>query len=170
MENFVYGGQLVPLMGETNYDGGNAWLNYRFWNQQADSGYAGSDVSANEGALLEEAAFLDNLFPCRKSCKEKVGKGPDFRNCLRECRGKGPKKSVIAAKEAETQAQLAAALTKMASEPDSSAARTSGAGSKTIIWVIVGVLGLAIIGVLIYFLTRKKAAADGMSMGMGGMN
>lgn len=164
MENFVYGGQLVPLMGEANYSGGNAGLNYRFWNQQADSGYAGSDVSANEEMLLEEAAFL-NLFPCRKHCKETVGKGPNFRACLRECRGKGPTKSAIAGKEAETQAQLAGALAKMASEPDSGAARTSG-GSKTIIWVVVGVVGLLIIGLLIFFLTRKKAAADGMSMGM----
>lgn len=158
MENFVYGGQLVPLMGENSYDGGNPGLNYRFWNEQADSGYA----SDSDAEILEEAAFL-NLFPCRKHCKETVGKGPNFRNCLRECRGKGPKKSVIAAKEAETQSQLASALSKMSSEPTDTGA-SSGGGSKTIIWVIVSVVALLIIGLLIFFLMRKKAAADGIGM------
>lgn len=180
MEGFVYAGEPVPCGGnsfpnlkmknrytgspvENNFDGGDPGLNYRFWNQQADSGYAGVDVDE----MSEEAAFLDNLFPCRKHCKETVGKGPNFKSCLRECRGKGLTKSALKTKEAETQAQLAAALSKMAETPtEDAAARTSSSSSKVIIWVVVGVLALAIIGVLIYFLTRKKEAAAELGAAM----
>ena len=170
MDQFVFGGGFVPGLGESGYagmtnkkgnesrwDGGNPGLNYRFWDMAEDSGYKGKEVAGDDKeAENEEAAFLDNLFACRRQCKGDLGGASSLRTCIRACKGKGPKASAIKGLEAQTQAQMAASLAKM-SEPDADqASRTAGGSSKTI-WIIVGIVGVIGIAVLIYFLTRKKA-------------
>lgn len=182
MEGFVYAAQPVPLggesnfgflnlrnrytgkkIGENNFDGGDPGLQYRFWDQQADSGYSASDI--NEA---EEQAFLglENLFACRKQCKSDLGGAANLRDCIRSCKGKGLRKSALKTKEAQTQEELAKALTKMA-EPGQEPA--NGGGKNVMLWVVVGFMALVIIGLLIYFLTRKKAvpvAECGAAVGM----
>ncbi len=130
---------------------------------------ANHGVYTNENALYEQigAEFSYtgatgqneendfSLFPCRKACKDKVGKGAEFRNCLRECRGKGPKKSALRGMDSETDAELAEAL-KQASSDDSSSARTSGGSGNTIMWIVIAVLILGIIGFGIYLMKKKK--------------
>ena len=153
MTEFAYSGCMVPGMtsgneySESNFQGGDPGLNYRFLNipEDNENNYAGSQL------LNEEEGFT--LFPCRKACKEKLGgKGPGFRDCLRECRGKGPRKSKQAEMDAAIQAQAVAAL----SANDTSRQGESG-GSKTWIWIVLGVVVLIGVGVGIYFLARKKA-------------
>jgi len=153
MTEFAYSGCMVPGMTsgndyrESNYQGGDPGLNYRFLNipEDNENNYAGSQL------LNEEENFT--LFPCRKACKEKLGgKGPGFRDCLRECRGKGPRKSKQAEMDAAIQAQAVAAL----SANDTSRQGEAG-GSKTWIWIVLGVVVLIGVGVGIYFLARKKA-------------
>jgi hypothetical protein len=166
---FVYSGQEVPGMGNSpysnfnpskwneadfmsNFDGGDNGLNYRFFDQ-AENGYTGKDI------VEEEAAFLDNLFACRRQCKGDLGGASSLRNCIRDCKGKGPRKSALKGKEADTNAQMAAALTALASDGgNASAARKSesGGSSKTI-WIVVGIVVVIAIAVGIYFLTRNKA-------------
>jgi LPXTG-motif cell wall-anchored protein len=152
MTEFAYSGCMVPGMTsgndyrESNFQGGDPGLNYRFYeSEDNENNYAGSQL------LNEEEGFT--LFPCRKSCKEKLGgKGPGFRDCLRECRGKGPRKSKQAAMDAALQAQAIAAL----SANDTARQKETG-GSKTLIWIVLGVVVLIGVGVGIYFLARKKA-------------
>ena len=167
---FVYSGQEVPGMGNSpysnfnpskwneadfmsNFDGGDDGLNYRFFDQ-AENGYTGKDV------VEEEADFLGNLFACRRQCKADQGGYPSLRQCIRACKGKGPTRSALKGKEADTNAQMAAALTALASDKgkDSASRASSGGGSsKTIIWVVVGIVAVIAIALLIYFLTRNKA-------------
>ena len=93
-----------------------------------------------------------------------MGGHSNLRDCIRACKGKGLRKSALKTKEAETQQQLAEALTRMADpgqEPEKK--------SNVMIWVVVGFMALVIIGLLIYFLTRKKAvpvAECGAAVGM----
>ena len=153
MNGFAYSGCMVPGMNsgnnlESNFQGGDPGLNYRFLNipEDNENNYAGSQL------LDEEEGFT--LFPCRKACKEKLGgKGPGFRDCLRECRGKGPRKSKQAEIDAALQAQAIAALS---SNPSASRQGETG-GSKTWIWIVLGVVVLIGVGVGVYFLARKKA-------------
>lgn len=176
--NFAFAGEMVPGMGsnsnslrainrytgkefgkENSFDGGDNGLQYRFWNQ-AENGYASSDIASDDAEILaEEAAFLglENLFACRKQCKADLGGASSLRTCIRNCKGKGPKASVRKGMEAETSSKMADALTKMAGEGEAQASRDAAGSSKTV-WIVVGVIAaLIIIGLLIYFLTRKKA-------------
>lgn len=155
MNGFAYSGCMVPGMtsgndySQSNFQGGDPGLNYRFLNipEDNENNYAGNQL------LDDEENFT--LFPCRKSCKEKLGgKGPGFRDCLRECRGKGPTKSKQAQIDAEIQAKAVASLTE---QDSSSSSKKDGGGSKTIIWVVLGLIVLIGVGVGIYFLARKKA-------------
>lgn len=154
MNGFAYSGCMVPGMNsgnnlESNFQGGDPGLNYRFLNipEDNENNYAGSQL------LNEEEGFT--LFPCRKACKEELGgKGPGFRDCLRRCRGKGPTKSKQAEMDAALQAQAIAALS---SNPSASREQNDDGGSKTIIWIIVSIIVLFGIGLGVYFLTRKKA-------------
>ena len=159
MNGFVYGGTMVPGMStgndylESNYQGGDPGLNYRFLNIPEDNE---NNYSGNQ---LEESALFDGLkqrlFPCRQACKEELGgKGPGFRDCLRKCRGKGPSKARQAEIDAALQAQAIAALS---SSPSASREQDDDGGSKTIIWIIVSIVVLFGIGLGIYFLNRKKA-------------
>jgi hypothetical protein len=180
MEGFVFAGAPVPNMGssnfgnlniknrytgkslENNFDGGDPWLQYRFWNM-AENGYNRStDYDAYDKIDLdasEEPQFLGNLFPCRRDCKEKLGgKGAGFRECLRQCRGKGDKKSVLATKDADTQAKIAEALNKMADADAADSQRQAGSSNtKTILWVVLGIVFVAIIIAIIYFINRNKS-------------
>ena len=159
MNGFAYSGCMVPGMTsgndyrESNFQGGDPGLNYRFLNipEDNENNYTGMDLE--ESAMFE--GLKAKLFPCRQSCKEELGgKGPGFRDCLRKCRGKGPTKSKQAEIDAEIQAKAVAALTAQ----DSSTSKESGGGnSKTWIWITLGVVVLIAIGVGIYFLMRKKA-------------
>lgn len=155
MNGFVYSGGLVPGMesysnvdiNDLSFDGGDPGLNYRFLSVPE---YNENNYTANQ-VLGDEENFT--LFPCRKSCKEKLGgTGAGFRDCLRECRGKGPRKSKQAEIDAELQAKAIAALSQ-----DGSTSRQGQGGSKTWIWILIGILALIGVGVGIYFLARKKA-------------
>lgn len=174
MQGFVYSGEMVPLEGnslpnlkainrftgkpmvDSNYSGGDPGLQYRFWNQQEDS-YSASDINQ-----MEEEAFLglENIFACRKQCKVDLGGHSSLRDCIRACKGKGLKKSALKTKEAETQEKLAEAMSKMAApeEPQQK--------SNVMMWVVIGFMALVIIGLLIYFLTRKKEAVAECGMAM----
>jgi hypothetical protein len=177
MEGFVFAGSPVPNMDssnfgnlniknrytgrslENNFDGGDPGLQYRFFNM-ADNGYdTGSGTDKYDD--LEASEFLGNLFPCRRDCKEKLGgKGEGFRDCLRQCRGKGLRKSALATKDSDTQAQIAEALKKMAdSDAAESSQRQAEGGTKTILWVVLGIVFVAIIIAVIYFINKNKAQA-----------
>jgi hypothetical protein len=145
--------------GETNFDGGDAGLQYRFWNQ-AENGYKGSSISnseldsADDEISAEEAAFLglENLFACRRQCKGDLGGASSLRQCIRNCKGKGLKNSALKTKDLEIQQQMAEALkTAAAPAPEPETKKTN-----TVLWVVLSVVVLVIIILLIYFLTRKK--------------
>lgn len=106
---------------------------------------------------MDESDF--SLFPCRKECKEKLGgeKGQGFKECLRECRGKGPKKSSLKGMQAQTDAQLAAALGQISQPTGDDSARMSAASGKKTMYIILGVVVVAIIGISVWLLTKKKA-------------
>jgi hypothetical protein len=141
---------------ELGFDGGDEGLNYRFFNQ-AESGYKGSDINSDNGSddseVSAENAFLglENLFACRKLCKKDLGGASTLRQCIRACKGKGPKKSALKGMDAESQAKMADALAKSSSELD------TPPKSNKMIWIIVGIVAVIGIAVLIYFLTRNKA-------------
>ncbi len=162
MNNFAFSGSLVPVMNEytkkeSSFDGGDAGLNYRFLSVPE-----GNENNYTDNQLVSESDFalFDKVFPCRAACKEKLGgKGFGFRDCLRECRGKGPKKSVLKAKDLEIQQQMANALSQQAAASNrekEGGDDTSSSGSKTFIWIILAIIILAAIGFGVYFLTRKK--------------
>jgi len=172
MEGFAFAGGLVPMGGnelpnfkiknrytgnELNFRGGDPGLQYRFWNQ-AENGYASSDIDRADAEIIaEEAAFLglENLFACRKQCKKDLGGASSLRNCIRDCKGKGLTKSALKTKEAETEAIMAQSLSKLTA--NDSAVSEAASKSKTMLWVIVGIVVLIIISLVIYFMTRKKA-------------
>jgi hypothetical protein len=106
---------------------------------------------------MDESDFT--LFPCRKECKQKLGgeKGQAFRECLRECRGKGPKKSALKGMQAESDAELAAALKQISQPTPEDAARMSADSGKKTMYIILGVVVVAIIGISVWLLTKKKA-------------
>lgn len=155
MNGFAFSAGMVPgMMGRSNrqenssFSGGDLGLNYRFLSVPEDN------ENNYSGSQLEEADF--SLFPCRKACKEKLGgKGFGFRDCLRECRGKGKRKSVLKTQELELQNKTVDAL-KQGGSDTSREMEDSGSGSKSFIWIIVSLVILAAIGFAIYFLTRKK--------------
>ena len=109
------------------------------------------------GSMMDESEFA--LFPCRKECKEKLGgeKGQAFRECLRECRGKGPKKSKLKGLEAQTDAQMAAALQQISQPTDDDSSRMADAGGKKTLYIVLAVVVLGIIGLSVWLLTKKKA-------------
>lgn len=153
--NFAFSGGLVPGMElmnkkeDSSWDGGDPGLNYRFQSVPEDN------ENNYTSKQLEENGFLDGLFPCRKACKEKLGgRGFGFRDCLRECKGKGLSKSQLKTKDLEIQQQLAQSL----SQDSGAGARTGEeeGGSKTFIIIIVAAIAVIGIGLAIYFLTRKK--------------
>ena len=173
MEGFAFSGEMVPGMGpntgltatniytgkklgESNFSGGDPGLQYRFWNQ-AENGYASSDIEDDIEASSEEAAFLDNVFKCRRQCKSDQGGFPSLRTCIRACKGKGLTGSALKTKDLEIQQQMAAALTAAASDSSSSSTQRTSGGSKTALWIILGVVALIIIAAVIYFVMRKKA-------------
>jgi hypothetical protein len=165
MDQFAFSGSLVPglgpdgyngftarsrydnkaIGGEDNFNGGDPGLQYRFWNQ-AENGYKGSQI---DGGTPEEAAFLDNLFACRKQCKDDLGGASNLRDCIRNCKGKGLTKSALKTKEAETSAKMADALSK-AAEPE-----VAPKSNKTL-WIVVGIVAVIIIALIIYFLRKKS--------------
>jgi hypothetical protein len=151
--NFAFSGGLVPGMElmnkkeDSSWDGGDPGLNYRFQSVPEDN------ENNYTSKQLDESSF--DLFPCRKDCKEKLGgRGFGFRDCLRECKGKGLSKSQLKTKDLEIQQQLAQSLSQ-----DSGAGAKTGeeeGGSKTFIIIIVAAIAVIGIGLAIYFLTRKK--------------
>jgi len=151
-----WGKREVRTARESGFDGGDPGLQYRFWNQ-AENGYSGgSDTDrADAEVLAEEEAFLglENLFACRKKCKKDQGGFSSLRTCIRDCKGKGLKKSALKTKEAETADKMADALRLLAAPEQPVVV----AKSNTMIWVVVGILAVIIISLIIYFLTRKKA-------------
>lgn len=139
--------------GETNFNGGDPWLQYRFWNQ-AENGYNGSELGSDDAEIVaEEEAFLglENLFRCRKECKADLGGASNLRDCIRTCKGKGLRGSALKTKEAETADKVAESL-KLMAQPEQPAKSSS-----TMVWVIVGIVAVIGISLLIYFLTRNKA-------------
>lgn len=109
------------------------------------------------GSMDESSDF--SLFPCRKECKEKLGgeKGQAFRECLRECRGKGPKKSKLREIQAQTDAEMAEAL-KQISQPTGNETARTGGSSNTTLYIILGVVAVAVIGISIWLLKKKSQA------------
>ena len=167
MEGFAFAGGLVPISGnelpnlrarnrytgnELNFKGGDPGLNYRFWNQ-AENGYASSDMADDTEVLAEEAAFLglENLFACRKQCKKDLGGASSLRLCIRACKGKGLTSSAQKTKDLDIQEKMAESLRQM-SVPEP----TVPAKSNTVLWVVLGVVAVIIIALVIYFMTRKK--------------
>lgn len=151
--NFAFSGGLVPGMElmnkkeDSSWDGGDPGLNYRFQSVPEDNE---NNYTAKQ---LDESSF--DLFPCRKACKEKLGgKGFGFRDCLRECRGKGLSKSQLKTKDLEIQQQLAQSLAQ--NSGDTSRTGEEEGGSKTFIIIIVAAVAIIGIGLAIYFLSRKK--------------
>lgn len=150
--NFAFSGGFVPNMGdnykkqESSWDGGDPGLNYRFQSVPEDNE---NNYTANQ---LDESSF--DLFPCRKACKEKLGgKGFGFRDCLRECRGKGLSKSQLKTKDLEVQQQLVQSLSQ-----DSGAGARTGEESNSKMYILITVAAIVVIGIglAIYFLSRKK--------------
>lgn len=115
----------------------------------------GAEFRYNGG--MDESDFT--LFPCRKECKEKLGgeKSQAFRECLRECRGKGAKKSKLKQQSAQTDADLAATLQQLSQPTGDDAARLSADSGKKTMYIILGVVVVAIIGISVWLLTKKKA-------------
>jgi len=155
--NFAFSGGLVPGMGlmnsrkeDSSWDGGDPGLNYRFQSVPEDNE---NNYTAKQ---LDESGFLEGLFSCRAACKEKLGgKGFGFRDCLRECRGKGLSKSQLKTKDLEIQQQLVQGF----SQGSNSGARTGedeSGSSKTYIFIIIAAIFVIGIAFAIYFLTRKK--------------
>lgn len=152
--NFAFSGGLVPGMElmnrkeDSSWDGGDPGLNYRFQSVPEDN------ENNYTSKQLDESDF--DLFPCRKQCKEKLGgKGFGFRDCLRECRGKGLSKSQLKTKDLEVQQQLIQAM----NQDSGAGARTGeeeGGGSKASIIIVIAAIAVIGIGLAIYFLTRKK--------------
>jgi hypothetical protein len=156
--NFAFSGGLVPGMElmnkkeDSSWDGGDPGLNYRFLSVPEDN------ENNYTSKQLEENGFLGGLFPCRRACKEKLGgKGFGFRDCLRECRGKGLRKSQLKTKDLEIQQQLIQSL----SQNSDSGARTGeeeGGEGNSKMFILIIVAAILVIGIClaIYFLTRKK--------------
>jgi LPXTG-motif cell wall-anchored protein len=160
MQGFVYSGELVPGMGnrESSYSGGDAGLNYRFLNvpESNENNYSSKDRMPDPPKRFEEEADF-SLFPCREQCKKELGgKGFGFRDCIRECKGKGPRKSVLKGKDLAIQENAVKAL----SDDDTQrTAQEEQTGSKKTMWIIIGSLVVVGIAIAVYFLTRKKTEA-----------
>jgi hypothetical protein len=157
MQGFVYSGGLVPGMGnnEPGFSGGDPGLNYRFLNipESNENNYS-KDRMPEAPMYSEEADF--SLFPCRKECKEKLGgKGFGFRDCIRTCKGKGPRKSILKGKDLDIQDK---AVTSLSADDSVSREMQQEGGNKTM-WIIIGSLVVVGIAIAIYFLTRKKTEA-----------
>ncbi len=145
------------LGGENGFDGGDAGLQYRFFNQ-AENNYSGSDIDkADSEILAEEAAFLglENLFACRKQCKGDLGGASSLRQCIRNCKGKGLTKSALKTEDQKTQSKMAETLQILAAAPQ----QQPVAKSNTMLWVIVGIVVVIIVALIIYFATKKNEVA-----------
>lgn len=106
---------------------------------------------SDEDDYNDESDF--SLFPCRKECKEKLGgKGSGFKDCVRECKGKGAKKSVLKEREADQQAKMTDLLGKVLQQDEP---ETAGK-SNTMIWVVVGVVLVIVIIGAVLMLRKKK--------------
>lgn len=159
--NFAFAAGPVPGMGESSFSGGDPGLNYRFLNipESNENNYSSKDRMPSPPSMntSEEADF--SLFPCREECKQKLGgKGFGFRDCVRECKGKGARKSVLKTRDLALQEKAVTSLSDSGSESSREMAQEEGSSKKTM-WIIVGSIILVGIGIGIYFLTRKKAEA-----------
>lgn len=156
MNQFAYSAGLVPGMGnESGFSGGDPGLNYRFLNipESNENNYSSKDKMPPAPKFSEEADF--SLFPCRKECKEKLGgKGFGFRDCIRECKGKGPRRSVLKGKDLEIQDK---AVTSLGADDSVSREMQPEGGSKKTMWIIIIAVVVVGIGVAAYFLMRKKS-------------
>lgn len=108
------------------------------------------------GSMMDESDWT--MFPCRKECKEKLGgeKGQAFKECLRECRGKGPKKSKLKGIQVQTDAEMDRLFQQISQPTGDDSARMADSGKKTL-YIVLGVVVLGIIGLSIWLLTKKKA-------------
>lgn len=107
-----------------------------------------------------ESKFLSEIFDasgCRRSCKEKLGgKGAGFRQCVRECKGKGIKKSKLKEMEAKTDAELVESIKDISKQRT---AQSQDENNKKYIWIIVSSILAILIIVGIVFIVRSKQNA-----------
>lgn len=159
--NFAFAAGPVPGMGESSFSGGDPGLNYRFLNipESNENNYSSKDRMPSPPSMntSEEADF--SLFPCREECKQKLGgKGFGFRDCVRECKGKGARKSVLKTRDLALQEKAVSSLSESGTE--NAREMQEETGSNKTMWIIVGALVVVGLGVLTYFLVRKKAEAS----------
>ncbi len=165
MEGFVFSGQMVPGMGrnasftatnrytgkklgESNFSGGDAGLQYRFWNP-AENNYSSSDIEDDKEASSEEANFMEHIFKCKNKCKSDLGGYSTMRDCVRACKSNKGK--------VETPpAQPVVRIVESSSYNESSDNKEKTTSNKTL-WIIITLLAAIIIGLLIYFKTKNKS-------------
>lgn len=164
MEGFVFSGQMVPGMGrnasftatnrytgkklgESNFSGGDAGLQYRFWNP-AENNYSSADIDDDKEASSEEANFMEHIFKCKNKCKSDLGGYSTMRDCVRACKSnKGKVETTI--KPIESSAYVV-------TEPTKDDVKEGIRPNKTL-WIVIILLVAIIIGLLIYFKTKNKS-------------
>ena len=164
MEGFVFSGQMVPGMGrnasftatnrytgkklgESNFSGGDAGLQYRFWNP-AENNYSSSDIEDDKEASSEEANFMEHIFKCKNKCKSDLGGYSTMRDCVRACKSNNGK--------VETPPTQPIVRIVESSSYDDSSDKAKTTSNKTL-WIVITLLAAIIIGLLIYFKTKNKS-------------
>lgn len=167
MEGFVFSGQMVPGMGrnasltatnrytgkkfgESNFSGGDAGLQYRFWNP-AENNYSSADIDDDKEASSEEANFMEHIFKCKDKCKSDLGGYSTMRDCVRACKSNKGKVETI------TPVQPVVKVIESSYDPTELPKSKVGVGSNKSLWIVIVLLVAIIIGLLIYFKTKNKS-------------
>lgn len=165
MEGFVFSGQMVPGMGrnasftatnrytgkklgESNFSGGDAGLQYRFWNP-AENNYSSADIDDDKEASSEEANFMEHIFKCKNKCKSDLGGYSTMRDCVRACKSNKGKVETTIKPIIESSAYVV-------TEPTKDDVKEGVRPNKTL-WIVIVLLVAIIIGLLIYFKTKNKS-------------
>lgn len=166
MEGFVFSGQMVPGMGrnasftatnrytgkklgESNFSGGDAGLQYRFWNP-AENNYSSADIEDDKEASSEEANFMEHIFKCKDKCKSDLGGYSTMRDCVRACKSNKGKVETTIVKPVESSYVPLYPEVKEIKE---------GVRPNRTLWIVIILLIAFIIGLLIYFKTKNKSEA-----------
>jgi hypothetical protein len=164
MLGFAYAGEMVPGMGphvgfkmknrytgqslgDSNFSGGDAGLQYRFWNP-AENGYASSDIEDDKEASSEEGKFFDNMLKCRKQCQSDKGGYSTLRDCIKACKGKGVQPPEVK-KEVEIR-----------QVPESSYVVTPSTDTPNpnkSMWIVISLLAAIILAMIIYLYWKKNS-------------
>lgn len=163
MEGFVFSGQMVPGMGrnasftatnrytgkklgESNFSGGDPGLQYRFWNP-AENNYSSSDIEDDKEASSEEANFMEHIFKCKSKCKSDLGGYSTMKDCIRACKSnKGKVETTI---KPVTESSYVVTT-------DQNTEIKEGVRPNRTLWITIIILVAIIIGLLIYFKTKKS--------------